>query len=195
MAVGEIQPVGGINDAPAIRQGDALRLRDELGELRAVSARVHQHAAADGAGDAAQLGHAGKPLVPREGGDGGQRRARLHEQAVALAADGVQAAGDAQHQPADAAVAHQQVGAVADDRHRRIRLFGGAERNGDFIRRVDVHHHLGRAADAQGGILRHRGLRYDALRREIGLNQRLNQGIHQTLNLPADFDTPIVPHF
>ena len=111
------------------------------------------------------------------------------------ASDGVHSPGDAQHQPADAAIPHQQVGAVADDRHRRARVFRGVERDGDFIRRNDVHQHVGRPADAQRGILRHGGLGHDAIRREIGLNQRLNQGIHQKRKPPEGIDIRIVPYF
>lgn len=50
-------------------------------------------------------------------------------------------------------------------------------------------------ADAQRGILRHGGLGHDAIRREIGLNQRLNQGIHQKRKPPEGIDIRIVPYF
>ena len=106
VAIGKIQTVGGIRDAPAVGKMDALDLRDDLRQFCAVSACIHQHAAADCAGNAAEFRQPAKPFVPRKRRDGCQRRARFDDQAVALAPDGVHSPGDAQHQPADAAIPH-----------------------------------------------------------------------------------------
>lgn len=169
VAIGKIQTVGGVRDAPAVGQGGCPR---PARRPETVLRRKRLHSSARRrrlCRECRRVPPARKALRPAQTPrrmpatrplrrSGGRPRARMAFIPPATRSTS----------PADAAIPHQQVGAVADDRHRRARVFRGVERDGDFIRRNDVHQHVGRPADAQRGILRRRpGARCDPARNWI----------------------------
>ena len=130
---------------------DELGRDQHLGELAAIGAGIGREGAADGAGNAAQELEPGQRMIAR-----GQRhveveRAGARHHLVALDRDAGEAAHQADHHALDAAVAHQQVRADAQHRHRHV----GRQRLQEFreIRRVGrTEQHLGRAAGAEPGL-------------------------------------------
>ena len=83
-----------------------------------------------------------------------------------------------QHQTADAAVAYEHVGAVADNRDGNARTAGGAQGDGNFRRRGHLDQHIRHPADAEGRKARHGRARNDALGGEALLNQGFDQRVH-----------------
>jgi hypothetical protein len=124
---------------------------DDIDGLGAVAAGVHDHRAADGAGDA------GVELQPRDarvgrlaGQDGVGHGAAGLDAIGAQGFDGVEALAQADHHALDAAVADQQVRAHPDGHHRHGRVQGFQE-----VRQVLLvgrqEHHVGRTADPEPG--------------------------------------------
>ncbi len=134
-------PVGAADDRPA----------EHLRQLARVGPGVHRHRAADGARDAgAEL----EPLEPVRGGalhGARQGGAPAAPEVVAAHRDRRQASHQAQHQPAEALVRDQQVGAAPDDGDRSAGLTGPREGRHHAPERGGPAQPVGRSPDADGG--------------------------------------------
>ena len=169
-------PVAEVHLAPAVAEGRAVHAQalhpgDHLAHLPAVSPGVHVHAAAHRAGDAAGEHKAPQGLLRRRHGQGRQHGPRLGAEDIALCGDLPHAAAHADHQPPDAAVAHHQIAAVADERHRHVQPFCFRQKDFQLLRGGGMGQQIRRAAQVQGGIGRHERLSFQAQGR-IHLLQR-----------------------
>ena len=137
------------------RHGQALHPLGHLAQLAAVGPGIHVNAAAHRAGNAPRKGQAGQAPFCRRQGHGGEQRPSPCPKDAALRLHAVHHAAQADHQPADAPVQHQQVAAPAHQGHGHAHVCGGIE-GGAQLRLISrFSHQIGRAAQAQGGIVCH----------------------------------------
>ena len=120
-------------------------------QLAAIGAGIGREGAADRAGNAAQELEAGQRMVARRQRHVEIGRAGAGHDLVALDRDAGEAAHQADHHALDAAVAHQQVRADAQHRHRHV----GRQRLQERRQILGIgrpEQHLGRAAGAEPGL-------------------------------------------
>ena len=133
-----------------------LRIHQHIGNLPAVSTGVHGHAATQRAGDAGGKFQPGKPGLLRGGGHALERRPGLGGQLLALHADAGKALAQRNHQPPHAAIAHNQVRAVAHQQRGNAQFARPGKRPGHFPGAVGQKEHVRRATHAHGGVFGHR---------------------------------------
>ena len=123
---------------------------DDIDQLMAIGAGVHAQRPADGAGNAGEEFETGDARLGRRAGDVEVEGRRTGADMPRPDADLGEAAAEPQHDARDAAVAHQQIGADADDGDRHI---GGqtAEEMLQILQIGGPEHDLGRSADAKPG--------------------------------------------
>uniref|UniRef100_A0A0N4Z3P8 LigA n=1 Tax=Parastrongyloides trichosuri TaxID=131310 RepID=A0A0N4Z3P8_PARTI len=141
---GQLDPLAPAVQAPGGHQ-HVLR-------LRAVTARVHRQGAADGAGDARIEFQPGDARLGRGARHHAVQRARARRDGVALGrhlAPG--AARQPDHHALDPAVAHDQVGADADRRHRHV-LGQSLQKVGQIFGVRRNEQGVGRAADTEPSV-------------------------------------------
>ena len=160
MAVAHLQLGRGIGHGlAALLHG--CHQRDHVFQLTAVSARVHIGRAAHGAGNARGKFQPGQAVIRRRLAELLQGRARLRCDGEAAVRQGRGVAdlgktlSQMNDQPTDAAVLHQQVGAVADQRDRHVQLPSRLKRGAELLRSVRFAQKLSRAAQMQRGITAH----------------------------------------
>ena len=99
---------------------ERIGMREHLRHVAAIGAGIHAQRAADGAGNAGQEFEPADAGIARRQRDVEVERAGAGFDRAAGGADLGEAAAEADDDAFDAAVAHQQVGADADHRHRHV---------------------------------------------------------------------------
>ena len=142
--------LAGKGDLAAVQQH--ARLGERVGKLSAVSAGVHRHAAAQRSGNAGANSQPGKPRLLRDGGHARQRSARLGADLLALHPHAGKALAQADHQPAHAAVADNEIGAVAHQQRGQAHFARDFQRPHRLQGAVRQEKHVRRPAHAHGGV-------------------------------------------
>ena len=99
---------------------DGRGLDEHVLQLAAIAAGIHAQRAADGAGHAAQEFETGDPGIGRGARHGGIERGRAGADARALDRDLAEGGRQTDHHARNAAIAHQKIGAHADDADAQI---------------------------------------------------------------------------
>src|SRR6185312_7424582 len=135
---------------------DAARLDQDVLGLAAIGAAVHAQRAADRAGYAGEEGETGNAGLLRRARDHDIEHRRAGGDAmIVVAGDVVEAAAEADDEAFDAAVAHDQVRAGADDGDGHL-VRQITERVGEVILVFGHEQRLRRPADAEPGELAER---------------------------------------
>ena len=138
---------------------DAARLDEHVRRLAAMGAGIHAQSPADRAGDAAVEGEPGEAGIGRRPRhlDVGHGGAGAH--ALPLDRDGAEAfAAEPDDDAGHAAVAHDQVRAEPDGRHRDTSIGDGRGNRRDRASSAGENSDLRRAADAEPGHVGERGI-------------------------------------
>ena len=129
---------------------------DNLGHLAVISTGVHINCAANAARNAHSELHAAQAQLCNLLRSLRQRNAAAKGQHIAAHLYVAQHAAQLDNQAADALIAHQQIRAVADERHRHSSLRRLQQQALQLCLTLRLRHQLGRTADVKGGMLRHR---------------------------------------
>lgn len=128
---------------------------ENVGGRAAVRPRVHEARAADRGRDPPKRLHAGKAGVGRGDGDIAEQRARLSAHARPLDLDGGEVLAQQDDDAAHAAVAHEQVTAVAHHQDGNRAHRADVEHAHERLGGLGGHEDIGRAADLEGGMRPH----------------------------------------
>jgi hypothetical protein len=118
--------------------------------VRTVTAGVHPHRATDGAGHTDGPFEAGETRGRTAAGRDGQARGPADAQLGARDPDELERTAEHDGDPAETAVGHEQIRAVADDEHVDTRQRDDARDLIEVIGFLARHEQIGRAADAVG---------------------------------------------
>ena len=130
---------------------------ENLARRAIVGAGVHEAGTAHGGGDAPQRLHAGEALASGGERHVAQQSSRLgrHAPMRCIHFDARKVVAQQYDDAADAAVAHQQIGAVAHNRHGHAARVASVQHAHEGIRRARRDQHVGRSADLERGVLAH----------------------------------------
>ena len=130
---------------------EPARLDQHVLGLAAIGAAVHAQRAADSAGNAAVEGKTSDARVTRRARDHDVEHRGAGAQAMPLLdRDGIEAAAEADDYAGHAAIAHDEIGAGADDIDRNVRR-QIAQEISEIVLVFRHEEHLRRAADAEPG--------------------------------------------
>src|SRR5947207_1605065 len=115
-------------------------------------ARVNRQRAADGGRDADEALDAAEVEGGRLADERGETHARARQRLLAVVFGAAEAALELEHHAANAAVAHHEVVAAADDGHRQLLALGEHQRMPDVLDVLGDDEDVGGAADAQRGV-------------------------------------------
>src|SRR5437879_1295610 len=124
----------------------------EIADPAVGGARVHRQRAADGGRNADEALDAAKAEGGRLADERGETHARTRQRLLAVVFGAAEAALELEHHAANAAVAHHEVVAAADDGHRQLLALGEHQRMPDVLDVLGDDEDVGGAADAQRGV-------------------------------------------
>ena len=155
LEIGDLDP-----PAPAVELDEPGRAQDVL-DLGAVAAGVHEDRAADGRrepGERFEPGETGGRRLPRHEGE---RRTGTGAHPQAADADALQPAAQPRHDARQPGVGDEHVRAEAEELERQVQAGDPGQQADQGALRGHLHETLGRAADPQGGEARQRLPRLD----------------------------------
>src|SRR5436190_3570581 len=124
----------------------------EVADPSVGGARVHRQRAADGGRDADEALDAAEVEGGRLADERGETHARARQRLLAVVFGAAEAALELEHHAANAAVAHHEVVAAADDGHRQLLALGEHQRMPDVLDVLRDDEDVGGTADAQRGV-------------------------------------------
>src|SRR5882762_1858828 len=124
----------------------------EIADRAVGGAGVHRQRAADGGRDADEALDAAEVEGGRLADERGETHARTRQRLLAVVFGAAEAALELEDHAANAAVAHHEVVAAADDGHRQLLALGEHQRMPDVLDVLGDDEDVGGAADAQRGV-------------------------------------------
>src|SRR5882672_9006416 len=124
----------------------------EIADPAVGGACVHRQRAADGGRDADEALDAAEVEGGRLADERGDTHARTRQRLLAVVFGAAEAALELEDHAANAAVAHHEVVAAADDGHRQLLALGEHQRMPDVLDVLGDDEDVGGAADAQRGV-------------------------------------------
>ena len=129
---------------------------NNLSHFTVIGTGVHINSTANAAGNAHSKFHATQAQLCSLAGSSSQRNTTAKGQRAIVNSNIIQHIAQLDNQAADTLIAHQQIRTVTNQRNRHFRLTGTLQQLLQLLLALRHSHQIGRTADAEGCMLRHR---------------------------------------